>query len=760
MLERRSRQVFRRLLFCFFLGIGGILGESTTVWAQPDQEAALRGFVTDRSTGAPLQGANVALLDTSHVVRGTVSSADGLYQIGSLAPGQYVVRVTFVGYAPASDTVHVAPGDILVHNVELVRTEEQLGEVVVSSEGGAATMEGGRQTVRPSDLARIPTPDVSGDLASYLQSLPSVVSSGDRGGQLFIRGGTPSQNLVLVEGLPIYQPFHIVGFYSAFPQDLVANADVYAGGFGAQYSSRTSSVIDVSMREGNKQRFEGSASVSPFLVGGRVEGPIRDDRMSVLGSFRHSIIEEAGSIYGDSFPYRFSDAFVKLHDIPRDDFRYSAVLLHTHDRGRIDPEDPQADVFRWSNLVLGTRFLSLPATMPVQVEFTGGLSYASNDVGNPTWPERSSRVVRFSTEFDLTHSNRRSEISWGVFTRLHWMDRLLAEQIANIEDASDALLGIGGYVDADLAVTERLDATLGSVLSWYQGRIFMPEPRLRLAWQLHDQHTLNAAAGLYWQPVIGLADERDAGSVFTAWLPATQHSPQMHAYHVLGGWQGEMGPFQMAAEGYYRRLSHMPVTAFNARANFSTDLVSAHGDVYGFDARLEFAREHIHTYLGYGYAWTRYTAAQDDLGIGFGEPIRQYHPPHDRRHQLNALVSLQHGWFSADLRWEYGSGLPYTQFLGFDEFIPPHGLPDVRRDFGTSRQFFNEPYRARLPAYHRMDASVKAELPVSEQLLFTLQVGGINVYDRQNLFYFDLFTTQRVDQLPVTPYVSLKLATD
>ena len=142
-------------------------------------------------------------------------------------------------------------------------SQEELGEVVVQAEGGATRVQAGLQIVRPKDLDRIPTPDASGDLATYLQSLPGVVSTGDRGGQLFIRGGTPSQNLVLLDGLLIYQPFHIVGFFSAFPQDLISYVEVYAGGYNARYNGRISSVIDVSTQEGNKQFVEGAGSISP-----------------------------------------------------------------------------------------------------------------------------------------------------------------------------------------------------------------------------------------------------------------------------------------------------------------------------------------------------------------------------------------------------------------------------------------------------------------------------------------------------------------
>jgi hypothetical protein len=711
-----------------------------------------------------LPGANVILraIDRAQAApQGAVSGSNGLYQIETVPPGRYALRVTFVGYASYRDTLRLEPGSVRTLTVALDPATEQLGEIVVEEEGGAATLEGGAQTVRAADIARIPTPDVSGDLVSYLQALPSVVSSGDRGGQLFIRGGTPSQNLVLLDGVPVYLPFHIVGFYSAFPEDLVANADVYAGGFGAQYSSRISSVIDVTMREGNKRSLDASGSVSPFLVSARIEGPVNDEGdLSMIGSTRQSILESAESVYSTDMPFRFSDTFVKLHGTPSDQSRYSLMGLHTYDRGRVDAGDVAADdVFRWQNVALGARLFALPTGSERAVEVTGGLSYASNEVGAPERPERSSRILRLGATFDFLDPEGQTKLNWGLFTRMHWMARSIEEQFAGIQDESEVALGVGGYGELDVDLTETLCVTPGTVLSWYDGVVPIPEPRVRLSWRPHDDHTFTAASGVYWQPVSGLTDDRDAGSVFTVWTLDTDRTESQRAIHAMGGWQASLGPFQTAIEGYYKHLRDLRVPQFGTRASFSTEFTRANGTVYGFDTRLELPREHGYAYVGYGFTWTRYRAADEPLAVREGDPITEYHPPHDRRHQINAVVSADLEPYTASVRWSFGSGLPFTRFSGFDEFIPPRGLPDVRGQLGESRVFLSEPYAERLPVYHRLDVSLQRTFTVGAAELVT-QVGAINAYDRRNLFYFDLFTAQRVDQLPVIPYLSLKLSTN
>ena len=253
--------------------------------------SVLRGFVRDAETGGPLPGALVvARALPSGTPAGAAANRDGLYEIGPLEAGRYAVRVSLVGYATVDDTVSVGDGPATSYSAQLAPAQGALGEVVVTTASGAVADEG-RQTIRPADLATIPTPGGSGDLASYLTTLPSVVTTGDSGGNLYVRGGTPSQNLVLVDGAPVFQPFHLITSFSAFPEDVVGAVDFYAGGFGVRYAGRVSSVLDVTTRTGRTDRLEAAAEVGPFVVGGHVEGPLRRGSASYLLSARRSVIE-------------------------------------------------------------------------------------------------------------------------------------------------------------------------------------------------------------------------------------------------------------------------------------------------------------------------------------------------------------------------------------------------------------------------------------------------------------------------------------
>ncbi|MDX1546234.1 MAG: carboxypeptidase regulatory-like domain-containing protein, partial [Rhodothermales bacterium] len=711
-----------------------------------------------------LPGANVVLRAGDAAPLGAVSDKNGFYQLSEVPAGRYAVRVSFIGYEAFADTLRFGDRPLVRLNVALAPAEEVLGEIVVGAEGGAAKVQAGLQTIRPADLARIPTPDVSGDLATYLQSLPGVVALGDRGGQLFIRGGTPAQNLVLLDGMLIYQPFHVVGFFSAFPEDLVASADLYAGGFGARYSGRLSSVIDVLMREGNNRRFEGAATLSPFLTGVRVEGPLKKGGRSMLVSLRQSVVERiAAPLIDDDLPFRFGDAFVKLSSGGADNSRCSASGTRTYDRGRIaPPESPRDDVFRWSNLVFGGRCVAFPAAAPFLLEVSASVSNVRNEVGDAADPERASWATRTGVDVHLARNGRRTAVRGGFFTRMTWLGYRLEEQFQNLAREEQTVLRGGGYLEAEVALRPTLRLTPGLSVTLYADYPATFEPRLRAVWQpfgVDGPTELSAAAGLYRQTVAGLSDERDAGSVFVAWVPAPLGGSAEQAVHVLGGWQQQLGRrVRFSAEGYYKRLANLTVPIWSTVARFTTTLTRADGDVYGADARLEYQRRRFYAYVGYSLARTRYRAGGAPFGVFFGEPITGYAPPHDRRHQLNAVASVEVAGVTASLRWQYGSGLPFTPVRGFDEVLPVRALADVREAFGTTRVLYEPPYRARLPPYHRLDLALERTFRAGPMAL-TLQGGVINTYDRANLFYFDLFTVQRVDQLPLIPNLAIKLET-
>ncbi|WP_310685690.1 TonB-dependent receptor [Aliifodinibius sp. S!AR15-10] len=728
------------------------------------QTSLVQGIVTDSASARPLEGANAALqilpVEEEGRIRGIATDDNGFYQITGISAGTYLFQISFVGYLTFKDTLIVEEGEIRTVSVALKPDEEQLDEVVVSPTRGAARLEAGRQEISSVEIQRVPSPSGSGDLASYLQAMPGVVALGDRGGQFYIRGGTPTENMVLIDGTLIFQPFHILGFFSVFPSDLVSEVDFYAGGFGPRYSGRISSVLDVKMRDGNRYQPSGNATVSPFVGELLVEGPLKQGKSSFIASARRSLIEFTSPWFLEQKqPVEFESQYLKLSHFGVNDTRCSGMALRTFDRGQLDFE--QEEVTEWKNFLLGGRCVVLPNDTDLLFDLNTGFSHVSNAVGSINDPERFSWITRFNLDANITRYIRQTRLNYGLFVHIKTLKYDFKDQFQIPQQASDHLLNGGVYMEATIPLGEQVHFYPGSVFTLYRENYRTGlEPRFRVSWHppaLEDAQ-LNLALGRYTQSLVGLSDTRDASSVFTAWMAAPIGKAKKESIHALLGWSQSLGSgFQISFEGYHKWLRNIPVAVWSTLAEFTTDLALADGRVYGSDIRLEYNRRTFYSFLGYGYSWTQYEAAQDHFNVWFGEPVQRYHPSHDRRHNVNGLVSVNFGDYTASLRWEFGTGVPFTRPIGFDEiFFYNERLPDLQRVFGTSRVILEKPYQGRTPSYHRLDISLERIFRFNSADL-TLQIGAINLYDHNNLFYYDVYTHRRIDQLPLAPYLSVKL---
>ena len=403
------------------------------------QTTAVRGTVRDSLTLRPLQSASIVVVAGGQLEYGAASDGDGYFLIPRVPYGDYELTLSFVGYETVRRPISVTKDGPGLLRLTLMPSTATMDEVVVEgeTEAGFTNVRAGLQVVQPVDIQRVPVLGASGDLAAYLQTVPGVAAQGDRGGQVFIRGGSTDQNLALLDGMPIYQPFHIVSFFSAFPEEVVDHADVYTGAFGASYSTRLSSVIDVMMRNGNKERISGSASIAPFLSGIRVEGPVVRDRISFVGSVRQSLVEEiTPNLYGQRLPYRFGDRFAKLHALIGARHSLSATALSTSDRGDIAgeltgfdgsfvPETRDQSTERevsWSNRVAGGRYTYRAGWAPMLLELRASVSRSENSVGPEGAPERTAQIESRDAGLEATVFTSFGEVSSGLSWRRSEMD--------------------------------------------------------------------------------------------------------------------------------------------------------------------------------------------------------------------------------------------------------------------------------------------------------------------------------------------------
>jgi len=734
-------------------------GTGAPVWAQEEGgEAALRGFVTNQSDGAPLPQATVVLRDSTGVVEATVTDGDGFYQIVDVSPAQYRLEVSYVGFEAHRDTLRLRAGSKTV-SVALRPTKQTLEEVTVEARREVEDAQAGLETVKAADIEALPSPGPGADLGTYLRSLPSVAATGDRGGRFFVRGGTSTQNLILVDGTPIKKPFHIVGFYSAFPSDLVSNADFYAGGFDARYLGRVSSVLDVTLRPGNLKQYESRVEMGPLITGVQVEGPVIQGKRSLLVNFRHSLVEWSGpELLGQATPYRFYDLMTRYYTQGKTS-QCSFTGVRTYDRGRVDPSRPSS--FQWSNTSVGGECLTFGGDSSQQVYVSFGTTHYTNAVDTPDDDIRSSSTWDTHVTLDLADPNSWGKLEGGFWVRSLQFSHDLGGTFLGFRAEETFEIKAGGYLGAKWRPGSSLtiSPSVGAQVPFAWGTTTI-EPRLRVAWQPGgtEQTKITAAGGVYQQLVDGISDERDAGSTFRAWLP-TPGGQALRSTHAILGLDHQLASnLRFSLEGYHKRLRNIPVSKWTTLAVFNTDLALVDGRAYGGHVQLKYRTDALDLRASYGLGWVEYRAPRDVLNAWVESSTVQYPPPHDQRHKVTLVASADLGFVTASARWQYNSGRPFTRGYGTDNFLEIRGLRGLpRSERGNNRLLYEQQYNARLPAYHRLDLSLEREVRLSPLLDLTVEGGAINAYDRQNLFYLDLLTRERVDQLPVIPYVGLTL---
>lgn len=729
----------------------------------PGKRTTVQGFVRAASDGRPLQGANVVLRDTAEAIQtASVANENGLYQISApLDAARYYLHISFIGYESYRDTLRLTPGEERVVSVSLSPDPRQLEGVTVEGRPSIKDTEAGLHQISSADIEAIPTPGPGSDLSAYLRSLPGVTTTGDRGGRLYVRGGTPSQNLVLVDGLPIYKPLHILGFYSAFPGDIVSSADFYAGGFGAEYMERISSVLDVTLQSGNTEGYEWSLGGGPFLASIRTEGPVRHGTSSFLVRARHSLIEYTSpSFLQEDMPYKFYDVTAKIHTQSASN-QCSFVGMRTYDRGRIDPDRNAS--FRWTNTGLGGECLIFGDQTAQILDVSFGSTRFNNAVLSSDGTERTAGTWRLYSNFDLTQP-----AFWG--NTLRWTAKVRADQYSfNLDE-----FALGVTAEDQFLITTTTH--LGAELEWGETFTMTPsvggqfpisyappsvEPRLRLSYRPNGstRTKFTAAGGLYFQFVAGLTDERDAGSAFQILKPTPFQDTPSQAVHAVLGWDQQIGvPLRFSIEGWYKDLQDLPVPRWTPIVRFNTNLARADGTAFGADVSLQYNRDPVRLELTYGYGQLTYRAADDRLGAWVDEPIVEYSPPYDLRHKFGIATTVDGDWGTASARWQYSSGLPFTSVYGFDTLLEIRGRRETPfHNIGTPRTLYHRAYDAQLPPYHRLDASIARTISLTSNASLSVEAGAINAYDRANVFYVDIFTLDQVDQLSLIPYLAFEV---
>ena len=723
-----------------------LLVSFATTAAATAQTASLRGRVVDASN-EPMEGVNVVLLAPNSDTYGTATT-DGFYLVTRIPAGTYTLSVSFVGFTSLTDTLTLAADQNVMRNFTLVEDPEVLGAVLVESDRTASReFEAGLRTIRGSDVELLPGASLSADLGTFLTTEAGVVTVADRGGQLYVRGSTPSQNIFLLDGMRIYQPLHLLNMFSIYPAEIVAFADVFSSGYGAYYGGRTGAVVDVNTRNGNKESVVGSASVSPFLGSIHLEIPVIENRVSLLASGRQSLISGYGDVVtGQDLPYRYGDRFIKLHAFLSETANFAVTALRSNDRGNLAGDSDLGREISWSNEAYGANYFYLSPDLPVLTEITLSSTRFEMEKRSEGETQQSSNLSGFEGSFNFGYLLGSYQVHFGIFantTKFRYaLGTLPGDRVAEFVTEG------GIFIEGRFRPARGWHVAPGVRVQTFpsRGQSYL-EPRVRATVPLGflpGATSLAGAIGIYHQGLIGLTDDRTVSEVFTAWAPSEVGEPIPRSVHYSVGVSSDLGRLSLSVEGYRRSVENVGFPELGSRLTSRSDLETVNGFSRGIDFAAEYRRRSMFFRATYGLARTRY-----DTGS------LEFSPPHDRRHSLS--LATQYHWrayrFSA--LWQYGSGLPFTKVNGVFDRIPVDR--DVGTDPGVPELLFGESFGGRLPAYHRLDVSVERDIRISTRTLLTMQASVVNAYDRRNWFDLDYDSLQRLNQLPFVPTAAVRV---
>ncbi|MCY3787713.1 MAG: TonB-dependent receptor plug domain-containing protein [Gemmatimonadetes bacterium] len=785
-----------------------LIGLASGVWAQTDPVHTLSGYVEDAASGEKLIG---AVLYEPTLQKGATTIRYGFFSL-TLPEGPLQVVVFHIGYQ--SDTLATQLDQDRQLTIALQPTPLEMGTVQVEAERLDPIQEQSQMSVVQVPIRQIKNaPVLMGevDVLKTLQLLPGVQSGAEGMSGLYVRGGSPDQNLILLDGAPVYNASHLFGFFSVFNANAIKNVQLTKAGFPARYGGRLSSVLEVDMKDGNMKTFEGEGSVGLIASQLTLQGPLRKDRTSFIVSARRTYIDLLIRPFlpsDEKGGYHFYDLNAKLNHIFSPESRVFLSLYSGDDRfwsdfkedyrsGSYREEDSVAADFGWGNVTSTLRWNYLFGNQ-LFGNFTAIYSryQLSTHVDDRTTitsdGERETEGLRlrylsgirdWGLKADLDYLPSPAHyIRFGGSGTLHTYspgaahiksdpadgapeDTTLAAQLT---DALEYSL----YGEDDVQLTDRLKANVGLHTSGFlvNDEFYTSlQPRISMRYLLPSDWAVKASYALMRQ-YIHLLSNSTVGLPTDLWLPATERvRPQQSRQFGVGLARQLKDQYEFSVEGYYKTMTNLIeyregasfLVGFGESEDWQDKVEIGRGWSYGAELFVQKKRGRTTGWIGYTLSWTKRRFA----GLNQG---RTYPYRYDRRHDAALVLTRQlTRSTSFSLTWVYGTGnaatLPVARYYNDDAVrggIPrPYYLPYETVVYGDRNGY-------RMSAFHHLDFSFN--FGQAESAGHGFSFGVYNAYNRKNPFfiYFDdhydsaadarKFRAKQVSLFPLLPWINYR----
>jgi len=703
------------LLFSIFFLSGLLLSQTNT--------ASINGFVRDNASGEPISYANVFLSNSSI---GAASNSDGYFVMSGIPLGLYEINATMIGYAVFKEQVDLSSAEAVRLEIRLKEEAIKGTEVLVTAERQKfqRSMESSQIALDLREINSAPA-FVEPDVFRTLQMLPGVQTTSDFSSALYVRGSTPDQNLIMLDGIAIYNPYHLGGIFSTFNTDAIKEADFHAGGFPARYGGRMGAILNVINREGNTEKIMGSANLSLISSKALIEGPIpkwKDMKGSWMISGRRTYIDKVvdalnlpsgskntdGSDVPLEFPYYFYDYQIKANIDFNQDHRLTFTRFYGDDVLDFSYEDPSETIsnenvtiqqeskfgldWPWGNQTNGItwRWIVSPKIIAKtflsnsRYRFDFDLSFQNRD----TYTYVDSTVINFTnfnwniydiikdqtleSEVQYKHSNdheitsgfqiKKIKFDLGIQYDLGTQDTSFTWNPLSLKNTTQE---ISFFLQDRWEVSDNLKIRGGLRFTDYNlhKKIYV-DPRIGMKYHISDDIALKANWGLYHQFLTTANNQDENLRLVELWLGIPKEKPASVSEHIIGGVE-YMSPRNIfyRIELYQKTFENLlTLKQDNANEFEGTSQNSTINEFWDTRGNSNGLELLVKKSSGKFNGWIGYTLSETKY---FTEASGWHNPNFDRTHTINIVGNYE---LTADLELSaaltQSSGNPYTKILG------------------------------------------------------------------------------------------------
>lgn len=737
------------------------------------QTFTIRGFVSDRSNGERLLNANIY---EEKVMKGTITNNFGFYSL-SLPKGNYSIICSFVGYQSKKLEVNLKKDTIIDFRLETIADLEEVTVVGQKIDSKLTSTQMSKVDVAIEKIQSLPAFLGEADVIKTIQLLPGVQSGTEGTSGLYVRGGGPDQNLILLDDVPVYNADHLFGFFSVFNTDAIKNVSFYKGGFPARFGGRLSSVLDVRMKDGNEKELHGNFSVGLISSKINLEGPLVKDKTTFNFSARRTYADllaqpliKSSSDGNDAGGYFFHDLNLKISHKFSDKSRIYLSTYTGRDKAyyRSETDYKQnnenwqskdkfhlgwgniTSALRWNYVFSNKLFANTTITYSnylFDVDEKSSEKNLTTNQGNSFGLDYQSGIEDWGLKMDFDYfpaPNHRVKFGGNIIAHTFKPGILAFKESSGGTAQIDTAYGNPNiraqemyvYLEDNIELSSRLSVNLGLHASGFLvDETFYPsiQPRISARYMASDRLSLKAAYSKMSQN-IHLLSSSTINLPTDLWLPTTKKvKPQNSHQFAIGGVYQVSPEIDFSIEGFYKSMTNLleykeGASFVGATTGWENKVEMGKGWSYGAEFLLE--KKAGKTTGWIGYTWSKAERQFDNLNWG-----RKFYARYDRRHDISLVLTHQFSKrFDIGMTWVYGTGNAVTMPT---QFVSSATLPTFNPNYSSftpSYEYFGERNNYRMPSYQRMDIGFNFHKQKKHGVR-TWNLSLYNAYSRQNPFF-------------------------